>query len=327
MVEIVEVKPCDGDRAQHVKPVRRMLDRDPVVVRLVRQRNEASEAAGFVLQLAQPPHMVDAIRKRLEVAEQHRASTPAAELVPHAVDVKVLLRRLLAARDPVANLLLKNLRTTAGQRVEAQRPELGEHLRHRFFGEPGEVQNLDRGEALELQPLIDRLGTLFRDVKEIDMALDGLVSWSKAQRTIQPAEGWQSFSDWIDNHNPRMSYTVARNLFIASQTSQDDLSWAQLVRRQARARMKTLLEPGAVLCMPTTRFCAPLTGLPVSQTDELRMRISVLCCHGGLTGVPQVSIPGTTIREDNAPIGLSIVAGHHRDSELLAVAAALEAIS
>ena len=185
----------------------------------------------------------------------------------------------------------------------------------------------DESVQIALQPLIDRLGTLFRDVKEIDMALDGLVSWSKAQRTIQPAEGWQSFSDWIDNHNPRMSYTVARNLFIASQTSQGDLSWAQLVRRQARARMKTLLEPGAVLCMPTTPFCAPLTGLPVSQTDELRMRISVLCCHGGLTGVPQVSIPGTTIGEDNAPIGLSIVAGHHRDSELLAVAAALEVIS
>ena len=57
------------------------------------------------------------------------------------------------------------------------------------------------------------------------------------------------------------------------------------------------------------------------------MRISVLCCHGGLTGVPQVSIPGTPLGEDNAPVGLSIVAGHHRDSELLAVAAALEVIS
>jgi len=65
----------------------------------------------------------------------------------------------------------------------------------------------------------------------------------------------------------------------------------------------------------------------VQQTDELRMRISVLCCHGGLTGVPQISIPGTTTGPDHAPVGLSVVAGHNRDTELLAVAAALEASS
>ena len=91
--------------------------------------------------------------------------------------------------------------------------------------------------------------------------------------------------------------------------------------------MKTLLQPGTILCLPTTPFCAPPTGLPVHQTDELRMRISVLCCHGGLTGVPQVSIPGTTTGPDHAPVGLSVVAGHNRDTELLAVAAALEATS
>ena len=185
----------------------------------------------------------------------------------------------------------------------------------------------DESVQIDLQPLTDRLASQFNDVREVDMAVEGLVSWSRAQRTIQPVEGWQSFAEWIDTHNPRLSYTVARNLFLASQTSQDDLSWARLIRRQAKARMKTLLQPGTILCLPTTPFCAPPTGLPVHQTDELRMRISVLCCHGGLTGVPQVSIPGTTTGHDNAPVGLSIVAGHNRDSELLAVAAALETTS
>jgi amidase len=46
-----------------------------------------------------------------------------------------------------------------------------------------------------------------------------------------------------------------------------------------------------------------------------------LCCHGGLTGVPQVSIPGATI--EGLPIGLSIVGGPGSDATLVAVAATL----
>ncbi len=175
-----------------------------------------------------------------------------------------------------------------------------------------------------LAPKLKRLSELFDEVTEVDMAPDGLVQWSKAQRTIQPTEGWKTFSKWIDQHNPRMSYTVARNLFLASQISQSDLDAAQLVKQQAITRMKTLLPYGTLLCLPTTPFCAPKVGLPVHETDHLRTQISVLCCHGGLTGVPQISIPGGTVGEDHAPVGLSIVAGHNYDTDLLAVALALE---
>jgi amidase len=54
----------------------------------------------------------------------------------------------------------------------------------------------------------------------------------------------------------------------------------------------------------------------------LRERISCLTCHGGLTGVPQVNLPGATI--DGAPVGLSIVGPHGADLDLLAVARAFE---
>ena len=59
----------------------------------------------------------------------------------------------------------------------------------------------------------------------------------------------------------------------------------------------------------------------LSVLDPLRERITRLCCHGGLTGVPQVSIPGCTV--DGLPIGLSIVGGHGSDGTLVAVARAL----
>jgi amidase len=46
-----------------------------------------------------------------------------------------------------------------------------------------------------------------------------------------------------------------------------------------------------------------------------------LCCHGGLTGVPQVSIPGAIV--DELPVGLSIVGAPGSDASLVAVACAL----
>ena len=52
-----------------------------------------------------------------------------------------------------------------------------------------------------------------------------------------------------------------------------------------------------------------------------RDRLLCLCCHGGLSGVPQVSIPGATV--ESLPIGLSIVGGPGSDATLVAVACAL----
>jgi amidase len=46
-----------------------------------------------------------------------------------------------------------------------------------------------------------------------------------------------------------------------------------------------------------------------------------LCAHGGLTGHPQISIPGATV--DGLPVGLSIVGGRGCDAALVAVARAM----
>jgi amidase len=85
--------------------------------------------------------------------------------------------------------------------------------------------------------------------------------------------------------------------------------------------MRQLLPTGTILCLPTTPFPAPKRGEPLSVASVQRDRILCLCAHGGLTGVPQISIPGATV--DGLPIGLSIVGGRGTDAALVAVAAAL----
>ena len=96
-----------------------------------------------------------------------------------------------------------------------------------------------------------------------------------------------------------------------------------MVQLEARGRLRHLLAPGTILCLPTTPFAAPKRGEPLSAASAQRDRILCLCAHGGLTGVPQVSIPGAEV--DGLPIGLSIVGGRGTDATLVATAAALAA--
>jgi amidase len=175
--------------------------------------------------------------------------------------------------------------------------------------------------AQALQPLLDKLKALVGETREGVMAPGGIVQWARAQRTIQPAEAWLTFRDWIERCNPRLAYNVARNIYTGSLISEAERHWAELTRREAQGRLRHLLPPGTILALPTTPFPAPQRGEPLSVASLQRDRILCLCAHGGLTGVPQVSIPGATA--DGLPIGLSILGGRGTDASLIAVAVAL----
>ncbi len=177
--------------------------------------------------------------------------------------------------------------------------------------------------AAALQPLVRRLSALVQEVREDLLAPPGLSVWSRAQRTLQSHEAWLTFKTWLDRDNPRLQFSVARGLVLAGAGPESERQWAALMRAEARARVAWLLRPGTILCMPTTPFPAPVKGLSLPALEPLRARISCLTSHGGLTGVPQVSLPGA--RVGGLPVGLSILGARGSDAALVAVAAALEA--
>ena len=177
--------------------------------------------------------------------------------------------------------------------------------------------------AAALQPMVGRLSELVKDVREEMLAPPGLSVWARAQRMLQSFEAWTTFKDWIDRENPRMAWSVARNLALAATISEPERQWATLTRAEARARLSWLLPPGTILCLPTTPFPAPRKGLPLATLDPLRARITCLAAHGGLTGVPQVTLPGAHV--NGLPVGLSILAARGADATLVAVAKAMEA--
>ncbi|MBX9596862.1 MAG: amidase [Roseomonas sp.] len=182
----------------------------------------------------------------------------------------------------------------------------------------------DPAAAEALDPMLDSLKRLVPDWRQEVMAPQGLTTWSRAQRTLQPVEAWETFQGWVERDNPRFAFSVARGLVMAAMTPQADLGWAALVRREARGRLRQMLLPGTVLAIPTTPFAAPKAGLPLPELDGLRSAINVLCAHGGLAGHPQISIPGATV--DSRPIGLSLLAAPGADAMLVLTALALESI-
>ncbi len=179
----------------------------------------------------------------------------------------------------------------------------------------------DPATAAALLPMVDRLASLLGHRSEDILAPPGLSTWQNAQRILQSSQSWQTFAPWLDAANPRLAWSVARGLAGSAALSDADRARARLMREEARARLRHLLAPGTVLCLPTTPFPAPMRGLPVSTLDPLRDRMSCLTCHGGLTGVPQISIPGATVQ--GAPVGLSLIAARGADLDLLATAHAL----
>ncbi len=176
--------------------------------------------------------------------------------------------------------------------------------------------------AAALHPMVARLAALIGHSREDIMAPQGLSVWARAQRSLQPVEAYNTFKPWLDQRNPRFAFSVAKNLVMGSMVPESDRSWASLMRQEARGRMAHLLPEGTILCLPTTPFPAPLVGQPLSVLDPLRDRITCLCAQGGLTGHPQVSLPGGTV--DGLPVGLSIIGARGSDASLVAVARALE---
>jgi amidase len=176
----------------------------------------------------------------------------------------------------------------------------------------------DDGVAAALAPLVDRLKALSGTVREDLLAPQGLSTWARAQRAIQPYEAWKTFEAWVDQYNPRMTFTVARGLIAGASIPVAERTWAGYMRMEARARLRMLTADGGVLCMPTTPFPAPKQGLAVSAMDPFKDRITCLASLGGLAGHPQISIPGGQV--DGLPIGLSIIGARGADAQLASIA-------
>src|SRR5262249_4448738 len=119
MVEVIEVNATYCNRSQRVETCRRSFDGNLVVFGVVGQGNEAHEPMRFVLEVAKPMEVVDAVAQRFHMAVEHGASTAATHTVPGAMDIEVFLRGFLAAGNCGTHLWSENLGAAARKRIQA----------------------------------------------------------------------------------------------------------------------------------------------------------------------------------------------------------------
>jgi amidase len=173
-----------------------------------------------------------------------------------------------------------------------------------------------------LQPAVRKLKAAVGRSVDVTVAPEGLREWFETFRTLQAAEVWASVGDWIEQAKPQLGQGVKERIAWASTVPADAVAAANAKRRAIRRHLDRLLEPGDVLCLPTSPRVAPKRDLPVDTIEvEFRNQAMCLLCIAGLAGLPQISMPLAKL--EGLPLGLSIVGRRGSDEALLALNARL----
>jgi len=137
-------------------------------------------------------------------------------------------------------------------------------------------------------------------------------------RHVQAQEAWATLGAWVEATNPAFGPGVGERFAAAKATDPAKAAAGRRFRDAFRARLRALLQGGAVLAYPTSPIPAPKLDVSPGWQQAIRERTMGVTAIAGLGGLCEVSIPGG--RVDGAPVGLSLVAGPGRDRALLALA-------
>lgn len=176
----------------------------------------------------------------------------------------------------------------------------------------------DAAVAEALQPLVGQIAAMAGEVTTVQLAPNGLDAWSSQQQVLQGREAWETVREWIEQTNPRFSFEVAERYVTARSITDPEVEAARPVREAAAARMRELLSDGTMVCLPTTAAPAPPVGGNMSARRAIRARNSLLTSIAGMSGLPQISLPGVEV--DGLPIGLSLIGAPGSDEVLIGFA-------
>lgn len=149
----------------------------------------------------------------------------------------------------------------------------------------------------------------------------GLDEWRQCFRSIQAHEFWQTFGEWIADEQPEFGPDIRERVDYAATVNAADMAQACSAMKRIRESVHDLLQPGTVALMPTAPCLPPLLDARPDELDQFRSRTMNLTCIAGLGGLPQLSIPATSV--SGCPVGLSLLGWSGGDEALLDMASAL----
>ncbi|MGP4113972.1 amidase [Streptomyces sp. 4N509B] len=151
-----------------------------------------------------------------------------------------------------------------------------------------------------------------------------LPEWVRAFQTRQAVEAWRYWGPWISEHWDTLNPDVRSRFERAATYTEDDLTAADAVLREARGRLDEVLGD-RVLLLPSASSVAPTReeasiGGPV--IEAARAQTFQLTCIAGITGRCAVSVPVRGANGRTAPRGLCLVGPRGGDRGLLDLAVA-----
>ncbi len=171
-------------------------------------------------------------------------------------------------------------------------------------------------EALRLR--LERLEQIRGRTIGLRLAPEGIDSFFDHFRTVQAEEAWATLGDWIEATQPRFGPGVAERFAAARTLEPAAAAQGRAFRRVLQARINPLLAGDAVLVYPTSPCPAPLLTAGRAEQDAVRQATIGVTAIASLCGLPEVTLPVANVK--GAPVGLSLVAAHGRDSALLGFA-------
>ncbi|MGB7855803.1 MAG: amidase [Pseudolabrys sp.] len=153
------------------------------------------------------------------------------------------------------------------------------------------------------------------------IAPEGFDPWREAFRIVQAYETWQTFGGFITKHRPNIGPGVKERMQFASTVTRVQADASREVVNKARDHIRQVAVPGTVLALPTAPSISPKIEISGAELEEFRTRVMRLTCTSGISGLPQMSIPGATI--NGCPLGLSFIGWAGGDEALLDLACEL----
>jgi amidase len=192
----------------------------------------------------------------------------------------------------------------------------------------GRVVVLEDAFAQAEEPVADLLRTLLEFMSDDlpgmahgRIAPDGFDPWREAFRIVQAYETWRTFGAFVTRHRPNIGPGVKERMQFASTVTSAQADASRAVVNKARDHIRQIVVPGTVLALPTAPSIAPKIEISGAELEEFRTRVMRLTCTSGISGLPQMNIPGGTI--NGCPIGLSFIGWAGGDEALLDLACEL----
>jgi amidase len=200
--------------------------------------------------------------------------------------------------------------------------------RHRVAAKIDRVVVLEDAFAEAEEPVADLLRTLLEFMSDDlpgmahgRIAPEGFDPWREAFRIVQAYETWQTFGGFVTKHKPDIGPGVKERMQFASTVTKAQADASREIALKARDHIRQIVVPGTILALPTAPSIAPKIDLSGAELEGFRTRVMRLTCTSGISGLPQMSIPGATV--NGCPIGLSFIGWAGGDEALLDLACEL----